>query len=77
MDTTRDQDLHWRTSSGCSNTTTCVEIAALPDGGVAIRDGKDPEGPRLLFDTAEWAEFLKAAKAGEFDPSSADAERPD
>ena len=67
MDTVRNDDLPWRAPSGCSSTSACVEIAELPGGGVAVRDGKDPEGPRLLFDAAEWAQFLAAAKAGEFD----------
>jgi hypothetical protein len=58
--------LTWRTA--CSGSATCVEIAALPDGGAAIRDGKDPEGPMLLFDGAEWTTFVEAVKAGSFDP---------
>jgi hypothetical protein len=45
-----------------------VEIAALPNGGAAIRDGKDPRGPVLRFDGAEWAAFVAAVKAGSFDP---------
>lgn len=43
----------------------------LPDGGAVLRDSKDPTGPRLPFDAAEWAAFLRAAKAGEFDRSPA------
>jgi hypothetical protein len=69
MDDTRDSDLVWGSSSFCPSGSGCVEIAALPDGGAAIRDGKDPAGPRLLFDAAEWAAFVAAVKAGEFDPS--------
>jgi hypothetical protein len=70
MDTTRNDDLPWRKPSTCPSGGTCVEIAALPGGGAAIRDGKDPEGPALRFDTAEWTLFIAAAKAGEYDPSS-------
>lgn len=66
MHTTRGTPLTWLT--GCTGSATCVQIAALPDGGAAIRDGKDPEGPTLKFDGAEWAAFLKAVKAGSFDP---------
>lgn len=66
MHTTRGTPLIWLT--GCAGNGACVEIAALPDGGAAIRDGKDPQGPMLLFDGAEWAAFLAAAKAGSFDP---------
>jgi hypothetical protein len=75
MDTIRNDDLRWRMPRGCTGTANCVEIAELPGGGTAIRDGKDPEGPRLEFAAAEWAAFLRAAKAGGFDPASPD--RPD
>lgn len=68
MDTISNEDLPWRTPSGCPNGPTCVEIAELPGGGVAVRDGKDPDGPVLRFEAAEWASFLAAAKAGEYDP---------
>jgi Domain of unknown function (DUF397) len=66
MHTTRGMPLIWLT--GCAGSGACVEIAALPDGGAAIRDGKDPEGPTLSFDGAEWSAFLEAVKAGSFDP---------
>jgi hypothetical protein len=46
-----------------------VEVAALPDGGAAIRDGKHPDGPVLRFGARSWRTFLAAMKAGEFDPS--------
>jgi hypothetical protein len=68
MRTTRETGLKWRKASGCTNGPTCVEVAALPGGGAAVRDGKDPEGARLRFDAAEWAEFVAAVKTGEFDP---------
>jgi uncharacterized protein DUF397 len=44
----------------------CVEIAFI-DGGVAMRDSKNPAGPVLLFTTAEWDAFVEGAKDGEFD----------
>jgi Domain of unknown function (DUF397) len=70
MRTTRNSDLVWRKARACPNNATCVEIAALPDGSVAIRDSKDPEGPQLRFNAAEWAAFLVAVKADQFDPSA-------
>jgi hypothetical protein len=45
----------------------CVEIAALPGGGVAVRDSKDPEGPILRFTAGEWAAFVEGVAAGEFE----------
>jgi hypothetical protein len=59
--------LAWRKARDCPNGSACVEIAALPGGGMAIRDGKDPRGTYLHFDAAEWAAFVAAVKNGEFD----------
>jgi len=44
-----------------------VEVADLPDGGAAVRDSKDPDGPKLVFTRAEWVAFLGGVKDGEFD----------
>lgn len=71
MDTTRNNDLQWQKPRACPNGASCVEIAALPGGGAAVRDGKDRRGPELHFDAAEWAAFIAAVKAGEFDPEPA------
>jgi len=59
----------WRKASR-SNTqgNQCVEVAHLADG-VAVRDSKDPEGPKLRFTHGEWKAFLHGAKGGEFDLS--------
>jgi hypothetical protein len=55
----------WRTSS-FSDGMNCVEVAAN-DGGVSVRDSKDPAGPVLHFTRGEMLAFLQGAKAGEFD----------
>jgi hypothetical protein len=44
-----------------------VEISRLGDGGMAVRDAKDPEGPILFFTPAEWDAFVGGVKDGEFD----------
>jgi hypothetical protein len=46
-------------------------VAGLPDGGFAVRDGKNPHQPHLTFSAAEWTVFLAGARAGEFDPARA------
>ena len=66
MQDTYDQQDRWRKSRTCADDGTCVEVALLPDGGAAIRDGKDPQGPELHFTAAEWAAFVTGVRAGEF-----------
>ncbi|BCJ41714.1 hypothetical protein GCM10010168_52880 [Actinoplanes ianthinogenes] len=44
-----------RSNGGGGN---CVEVTDLPDGGFAVRDSKDPEGPILFFTPAERAAFV-------------------
>jgi hypothetical protein len=45
----------------------CVEVARPPAGGVAVRDSKDPDGPRLIFTPGHWRAFTGQVKAGEHD----------
>ncbi len=64
-----DLDLNhslWRTSTLCNN-GTCVEVAFIDDGGVAIRDSKNRQGPVLQFGSAEWEAFVGGVHRGEFD----------
>jgi hypothetical protein len=58
--------LAWRKATASSD-AACVEVAPLPDGGVAVRDSKDPSGPILRYTPLEFAAFLHGARAGEFD----------
>ena len=57
----------WRKASYCNGATACVEVAPLPDGGVALRDSKQPDGPVLTFTGQEWWAFQRGVLAGEFD----------
>lgn len=56
----------WRKSSFSGQESHCVEVAELPDGGFALRDSKDRDGPALTFTAAEREAFIKGAAAGEF-----------
>lgn len=58
----------FQTSSLCTNGAGgCVEVAALVDGQVAVRDSKDRSKPVHLFTAAEWRDFVIGVKNGEFD----------
>ncbi|MFI6796667.1 DUF397 domain-containing protein [Streptosporangium canum] len=58
----------WRKSSRSGdNGGQCVEVADNLPGVVAVRDSKDPDGPKLLFTPAEWRSFVGGVKAGGFD----------
>ncbi len=52
----------WRKSSHSSGEGQCVQIAANVPGMVAVRDSKDPDGPKLIFTSAEWAAFIHRVK---------------
>ena len=65
MDVTRAD---WRKSSYSSaNGGQCVEVARNLPGVVAVRDSKDPDGPKLMFSRAVWRAFTAAVQDGEFD----------
>lgn len=58
----------WRKSSLSGNGGgNCVEVATNMPGIVAVRDSKDPDGPKLVFTHPEWAAFTAGAMDGEFD----------
>lgn len=54
----------WHKSS-FSGVNGCVEVT-LEEGGVAVRDSKNPTGPVLRFTAHEWETFLAGARDGEF-----------
>jgi hypothetical protein len=63
-------DLVWRKSSFSGengNGGNCVEVAFLPQGGVAVRDTKDRSRAPHRFTAAEWDAFVAGVRAGEFD----------
>jgi hypothetical protein len=59
--------IHWRTSSFSGNNGTCVEVAALPNGHIAVRNNTRPDGVAILFTRVEMNHWLNGIKAGEFD----------
>lgn len=53
----------WRKSTYSGGNGSCVEIANL-DTAAAVRDSKDPNGPKLIFTAGEWRSFVDGIKAG-------------
>jgi Domain of unknown function (DUF397) len=57
----------WRKPSRSSNNGNCVEVARNLPRIVAVRDSKDPHGPVLMIEAAEWRNFIDDIKAGRHD----------
>lgn len=58
----------WRKSSHSSmdENSTCVEAAAV-SAVIAVRDGKDPNGPCLTFAPEDWRSLLARIKHSALD----------
>jgi hypothetical protein len=57
--------MEFKKSSRCG-TSTCVEVA-IGHSKIWVGDSKNPDGPCLTFDRAEWKVFIAGVKLGEFD----------
>ncbi|MQA85622.1 MAG: DUF397 domain-containing protein [Streptosporangiales bacterium] len=57
----------WRKSRRSNGTGgACVEVAAV-SRVIAVRDSKNPDGPKLTFTPESWDAFLNGVKRGEHD----------
>ena len=61
------RDVSWLKSQHSNPNGACVELAALPNGEIAMRNSRFPVGAVLLYTQAEITAFLAGAKDGEFD----------
>jgi hypothetical protein len=53
-------NFNWvKSSYSGGESANCVEIAALPGGGRAVRDSKDPDGAVLRLSPAQWLGLIK------------------
>jgi len=52
----------WRRSSYSGGNGNCVEVTDAAPGVVAVRDSKDPEGPKLTFTPEQWTAFTHSLK---------------
>lgn len=57
----------WIKSGRSNQSGNCVEAARLPDGSVAVRNSRHPDGPALIYTRAEITAFVEGAKDGDFD----------
>jgi hypothetical protein len=57
----------WKSSfSGANGGSGCIEVAALPGDGIAVRDTKDRARPPHRHSAPAWREFLSGVRAREF-----------
>ena len=57
----------WQKSRYSNPCGSCVEVAQLADGRIAVRNSRDPDGPALIYPRAGMAAFIHGVQVGEFD----------
>ncbi len=57
----------WQKSRYSNPCGSCVELAQLVNGRIAVRNSRHPGGPMLIYSCAGMAAFIHGVKVGEFD----------
>ena len=60
--TSASPETGWRKFSNSGN---CVEVARLPNGQVAVRDSKDPDGPVVTYSRDAWRHFVRGLRSAQ------------
>jgi capsid protein len=63
----RLHQVRWQKSRYSNSQGSCVEMALLPGGDIAVRNSRDPDGPTLIYTQAEIQALLQGVKDGDFD----------
>lgn len=71
MNYTLPSDLTWFKATASNSGNGCVEVAHMPDGGVALRHSQKPDAEIIFYSAFEWDCFLDGARKGEFDRPAA------
>ena len=54
----------WRTASySGGNGGACVEVASTAKAHIAVRDSKNPSGPKLAFAQPTWQSFVQRVRS--------------
>ncbi len=53
----------WHTSTHSGGNGSCIQVARDLPGFIAIRDSKDPHGPKLMTTPGAWQKFTTRVKA--------------
>jgi hypothetical protein len=56
----------WIKSGRSGAQGNCVELAFVDVGRIAVRDSKEPDGPALVFEAAQFEAFLRSVTQGLF-----------
>ena len=56
----------WHKSTYSGGEGNCVEVAGLAEGGIAVRDSKDPDGSVLVFTPDAWKAFITGIRHEQF-----------
>ncbi len=65
----------WGKSTYSNPCGSCVEVAQLADGRIAVRNSRDPGGPAMIYPRAEMAAFIHGITVGEFDDTTTESMR--